>query len=108
MAESIIWTGKSGKEYKYWIHSLDDTHDAAPANYIFVNKTRPTYYRLVYIGETEDISQRFDSHHKMPCIRRIGITHLCTHKSDTDKKVRCAEEADLISNYNPICNDLKW
>lgn len=105
MAETLIWKGKSGKEYKYWIYDLDATHDAVPANYIFVSKTGTTYYMPIYIGETEDISERFDSHHKMPCIQRNGATHLCTHKSDADKKVRCTEEADLINNYNPTCND---
>ena len=108
MAETIIWKGKSGTEYKYWLYDLGDTHDAVPANYIFIKETKGTkanYFTPIYIGETEDISERFDSHHKMPCIQRNGATHLCTHKSDADKKVRCAEESDLINNYNPTCND---
>lgn len=106
MAESILWKGDSGKEYKYWIYDLEDTtHDAVPANYIFAKKTKPSFYAPIYIGETEDISERFDNHHKMPCIFKNGATHLCTHTSSTEKKVRCAEEADLISNYNPVCND---
>ena len=105
MAETIIWKGKSGEECKYWIYKLDDTHDAVPANYIFAKETSENYYVPIYIGETEDISVRFDNHHKMPCIRKNGATHLHTHKSSEDKKVRCAEEADLIANYNPICND---
>ncbi len=41
----------------------------------------------------------------MDCIKRNGATHLCTHKSSTDREVRRAEEADLIANYNPVCND---
>jgi len=105
MAEAILFKGDSGKEYKYWIYDLDDTHDAAPANYIFVKETKTNYYTPIYIGETEDISERFDNHHKMPCIRQNRATHLCTHMSSSEKKVRCAEEADLISNYNPVCND---
>ena len=107
MAEqgTIIFKGKSSTEYKYWIYDLGDTHDAVSANYIFVKETQPNSFRPIYVGETEDISERFDNHHKMPCIKRNGATHLCAHKSSTDKKVRCEEEADLVANYNPVCND---
>ena len=107
MAEhgTITFKGKSGEGYKYWIYDLSDTHAAVPANYIFVKETKPNSFRPIYIGETEDISDRFDNHHKMPCIKRNGASHLCAHKSSADKKVRCAEEADLVANYSPICND---
>ena len=105
MTETLIWKGKSGKEYKYWIYGLDGTHDPVPANYIFAKKLGGAYYTPIHIGETEDISERFDNHPKMPCIRRNGATHFCTHKGDDDKTVRRAEEADLVNNYNPPCDD---
>ena len=102
---TITWTGDSGTKYKYWIYELGDTHDAVPANYIFTKVTNTGSHKPIYIGETEDISERFDYHHKMECIDRNGATNLCTHKSSVDKKVRCAEEADLVANYGPVCND---
>ena len=105
MAETILLKGDSGKEYKYWIYDLDASHSAVPANYVFVKETKTNFYAPIYIGETEDISVRFDSHHKMSCILKNGATHLCTHKSSDEKEVRCAEESDLISNYDPVCND---
>ena len=60
--------------------------------------------RAIYIGETGDLSDRFDNHHRMPCIKREGATHICTHKSSANKETRRTEEVDLIGNYDPICN----
>ncbi len=60
--------------------------------------------RAIYIGETGDLSDRFDNHHRMPCIKREGATHICAHKSSDNESIRKAEEDDVIANYNPICN----
>ena len=103
--ETIKWIGQSGKEYTYWVYIIGTTFNKCPANYIFAKRTQPDKLLAIYIGETEDISERFDSHHKMPCIRQNGATHICVHKSSGDKKLRCAEESDLIANYHPVCND---
>ena len=101
----IYWDGKSGKEYRHWIYKMGTEFPLGPANYVFAKEVEPHHWRPIYIGETGDLSERFDNHHKMPCIRRNEATHLHAHKSSEDKEVRCAEEADLIANYNPICND---
>lgn len=106
MAEQTIeWVGQSKTKYKYWVYKIGATFKKAPANYVFAKETDPETLLPIYIGETEDISERFDNHHKMPCILENGATHICVHKSSDDKKVRCEEESDLIANYHPICND---
>jgi len=102
---TIYWEGQSGEKYKYYIYELDATRDAVPANYIFAKGTKPKYYVPIYIGETGDISERFDYHHKIACIRREGVTCVHTHKSSEDKEVRCAEEADPVNRWKPPCND---
>ncbi len=106
MAEQTIkWVGQSGEEYPYRIYKFGTTFNKAPANYIFAKESSPETLLAIYIGETEDISDRFDNHHKMPCIRQNEATYICVHTSSEDKKIRCKEEADLIANYNPDCND---
>ncbi|MBI3931331.1 MAG: GIY-YIG nuclease family protein [Chloroflexi bacterium] len=101
----IDWPGKSGKKYHYWIYDLGTKHDPVPANYVFTKETEQGTFRPIYIGQTSDISERFDNHHKWLCIVKNGATHVCTHKSSVDEKARLAEEGDLIKNYNPVCND---
>jgi hypothetical protein len=100
----IIWTGKSGKEYTYWFYKIGTAFDAVPANYIFCKETTENKVRAIYIGETGDLSERFDNHHRMSCIKREGATHVCAHKSSTDEDERRNEERDLIANYDPPCN----
>jgi len=105
-SRTITWEGTSGKTYKYWIYDIGyDNFDAVPANYIFTKETEPQTHRPIYIGETEDISERFDNHHKIDCIKKNGATHIHAHKSSTSKETRCAEESDLIKKWAPVCND---
>jgi len=102
-APEVVWTGISGKKYTYWLYKIGTTFNATPGNYIFCKQTEKTL-TAVYIGQTGDLSERFDYHHKMPCIKRNEATHICVHKSSKDEDVRKTEENDLIVNYNPICN----
>jgi len=107
MAErtTIDWDGKSGKTYKYWIYEIGYTFAQEPGNYIFAKETKPHTWSPIYIGQTDDLSERFDYHHKMPCIRRNKATHIHAHKSSTSEAVRQAEETDLIQRWHPVCND---
>ena len=103
-APTINWVGQSGTKYKYWIYEIGTTFKPSPANYVFAKRTKEDTYRPIYIGQTEDISERFDNHHKMPCIKRNGATHVCTHDKGQNEANRLTEESDLIENYKPICN----
>ncbi len=105
MAEAIDWVGKSGTKYRYWIYPMGQSFTAKPGNYIFAKETTPNKWRPIYIGQTSDLSARFDNHHKLPCIRKNEATHIHAHTNDAGEKARLAEEADLIANYDPICND---
>lgn len=103
---TITWTGQSGKEYKYWIYDIGTTFTKAPGNYIFARKTETGTFSPIYMGQTEDLSERFDNHHKMPCIKKNGATHIHIHRNDNEKD-RLAEESDLIAKWKrtSTCND---
>jgi len=102
--QTIKWLGNSGKEYTYWVYNIGTSFKESPANYVFAKETKPSALQPIYIGETGDISERFDNHLKMPCILNNGATHVCVRKTNDDKKARCKEESDLIENYHPVCN----
>jgi len=102
--ETIDWPGKSGKVYRYWIFKIDHAFSPQPANYIFAKETRPSTFSPIYIGQTSDLSERFDNHHKMPCIRRNGATHICAHKSSSNETERLSEELDLVKRWQADCN----
>ncbi len=104
MENTIIWDGISGKEYKYWIFPIGTTMKALPGNYIFAQEITPGRFRPIYVGETEDLSVRFESHHKMTLILLRGASHVCTHSGSPIAEIRRAEERDIIARWNPIAN----
>ena len=103
-AKTIIWKGQSGEEYRYSIYPIGTDFKGVPGNYIFARETEPGRHRPIYVGETSDLSERFDNHHKMPCIRRSQATHIHVHQNDGGPAARRREEADLIAKWNPTCN----
>ncbi len=101
---TIMWEGQSGKSYEYWIYRLPPNFDAKPGNYIFAREVSPGRFSPVYIGETNDLSQRFDNHHKAQCIEDKGATHIHAHVNSGGEALRRAEEADLVARWKPTCN----
>lgn len=100
---TIKWDGQSGTEYTYWIYRLGTTFESASGNYIFAKETNPGAFRPIYVGQTADLSERFDEHHKMLCIKQNGATHIHVHKTAAERS-RLAEEADLLDKWHPVCN----
>ncbi len=101
---TIEWAGASGQNYKYSIYPMGTSFKALPGNYIFGKATSANKWRAIYVGETSDLSERFDSHHKMPCIKRNGATHIMVHVNNGGEQARRSEEADLLANRSPACN----
>ena len=106
-AATVKWFGQSGKPYLYWLYPLGTNFGATPGNYIFTQKTEAGEYKAIYIGETDDLSQGFENHKKMPCIKEHGATHIFVHQSLDALRLRCVEESDLIANYTPPCNKVQ-
>ena len=100
---TINWPGESGKSYKYWIYPVGHSLKAAGGNYIFAKETKPGYWTPIYIGQTGDLSERFDNHHKKDCIKREGATHIHAHL-ESSESVRLDEETDLVRKWSPPCN----
>ncbi len=101
---TCMWTGTSGRQYKYWINPIGTPLKAEAGNYVFAKLNGAGRWEPVYIGETADMSSRFENHHAAQCILRSGATHIHAHLTPGDRKIRLAEETDLRSNYNASCN----
>ncbi|NQV36493.1 MAG: hypothetical protein HQ509_00630 [Candidatus Marinimicrobia bacterium] len=100
----LMWPGVSGKEYKYWIASIDSLYKDEPGNYIFAKETSPGQWTPIYIGETESLLDRLSNHDKLPCVKRHGGTHIHTHTTTGGQAVRRVEESDLLAKWDPPCN----
>ncbi len=99
---------RSGREYEYKILKLEDNREvpdfkSRAGNYVFMKKIDGKW-NIIYIGTTGDLSERFDNHHAMDCIKKNNATHIAVRVINNEQE-RKKEERDLIDNYtNSLCN----
>ena len=96
----IIWQGKSGTNYEYWIFQIGVAFEAAAGNFIFAQETSPHKWKPVYIGQTKNLK---DITENLPLLNRSDITHIHAH-INTDEASRLAEEVDLIDKWSAHVN----
>ena len=101
---AITWRGKSGHEYKYTILRVGTAFDAVPGNYLFAEETSPGLFMPIYIGQSSNLSEGFEAHYAMPCIKRNRATYIHVHLNSGDEQARHKEETDLIAYWDPPCN----
>lgn len=99
--------GKSGTKYSFQIYDWDTSFKPLPGVYAITkaiaNGQGGATHSVIYIGQTGDLSERFDDHHKADCFRRHGANRTCVMVESGEQR-RLAIEQDLIAAYNPPCN----
>lgn len=104
----IYFTGRSGRRYRFSVHSRTARFKKLGGVYFVTKRTRKTIgratHRHIYVGETNDLSTRFNNHHKAVCFQRHSANCICVRLED-DEEIRLKIEADLIKKYHPPCND---
>jgi hypothetical protein len=102
--QTIVWSGLSGKNYKYWIYPIGTSFKKESGNYIFAKESKPGFWSPCYIGQTDNLDQRLADHEKETCAKRNGATHIHVHLTSGGEVVRRAEERDLILKWKAPCN----
>lgn len=100
---TVTLKGTSGKTYDFDVYPWGTSFKPLGAVYTVLKKNPPNFY-VQYVGQTSDLSTRFDSHHKQSCFDRNGKTHIAVHP-ESSESIRLSKEADLVDSYNPACND---
>ena len=106
--QTCTWPGKTGAQYKYWVHSLPTTFNPGQdGNYIY-SKLTNGYWVPIYVGEGYLGDRISSNHHQAICIRNKGATHVHVHTNAT-LAARQREESDILANfpqaYTPVgCN----
>ncbi len=104
----LTLNGASGQTFDFTVYSYDTEFKAVGAVYGITDRQKKPdgnhNHLTIYIGETGDLSTRFDSHHKESCFTTHNANCKCIHR-DKHEGSRRRKEADLIDNYNPSCND---
>lgn len=103
----LVLEGASGASYTFSVYPWG-TNFKAIAGVYYVSKREAKSdgggtHTKIYVGQTEDLSERFDNHHRADCFRRHGANCISVHLDD-DEDSRLAKESDLINALDPPCN----
>ncbi len=105
---TLTLKGTSGQTYAFEVFAYDSDFNALGAVYAITRRTQKNdgnyKHTLIYIGETGDLSTRYNGHHKEDCFFQHNANCTCIHLDD-DENSRLATKADLIAKYNARCND---
>ncbi|MHB1862232.1 MAG: GIY-YIG nuclease family protein [Gemmatimonadaceae bacterium] len=99
-SSTVILKGRSGATYGFTVYPIDTKFKAVGAVYTILQSSSDG---IIYIGQTGDLSERFDDHHKATCFARHGASFIGVH-GETSERNRLAIETDLVQHYGPPCN----
>jgi excinuclease UvrABC nuclease subunit len=103
--DTIMASGASGSKYRFYLYPWDANLNALGGVYMVLRKTiQNGNHTVLYIGQTSDLSERFDNHHKKSCFDRNRKSHIAAMLEPSEAK-RLRIEGDLIGNYSPTCNN---
>lgn len=103
---TVTFTGASGSKYEFDAYPISTEFNSGGAIYFITKRTvsnGKASHTRIYVGQTKDISERFDDHHKQDCFDKHGANCICVH-GDSNESSRLKKESDLIENYDPPCN----
>ncbi len=105
---TITLTGASGKKYEFNIYPFGTEFEAIGAVYYISKRTQKAdgngEHSRIYIGQSANMSERFDDHHKADCFNNHQANCHSIYQEDNQEK-RILIEEDLIKAYKPPCND---
>ena len=99
------WTDVSLNTYKFEVFDINTKFNPVSGIYIFCILNRNGNWHPLYIGEANDLSSRFQRHHKLPQAILMGATHFHILRFDGGEMSRKRIESDLIKNYYPPLNE---
>lgn len=100
---TVTLKGASGKSYDFDVFLWGTSFKPLGAIYTVLKKIHPNFH-IQYVGQTGDLSSRFDNHHKQSCFDQNGKTHIGIHL-ESSESARLAKEADMVAHHTPMCND---
>jgi hypothetical protein len=100
--DRVTVKGASGRAYEFMVYPWGQKFNPVGGEYL-VLKRQIGNYGILYIGQTGDLSERFDDHHKQGCFDRNAKTHIGVRVENSEAG-RLAIESDLLGNYKTVCN----
>ena len=105
---NITLFGISGKQYDFHAYQLNEEFQQVEAVYALTHcdqgRLKKYRHRIVYVGETRDLSTCLDNHGKSACFREYDVNCICVYTEKSREK-RLRIRGDLAENYRSPCND---
>jgi hypothetical protein len=99
-----VWTGQSGKKYRYSAFMFGTHFGPGAGNFIFAREIKRGLYFPVYVGQTADLSEAFNDQFVLQCVTQSRASHIHVRFAQEDVAARIAECEDLIAHLSPPCN----
>ena len=100
---SVVWTGESGRLYRYQVCDLAKPWFDVPGNFILASAAG-NVLTAIYIGQTASLRDRLPAYVEWDVARHAGATHLLAHVNLAGERPRVEETADLVRAYMPLLN----
>lgn len=99
----LNFRGKNGHIYHFQVYGKNEQLPSTAALYAFMNYSNGEWH-VLYIGQTIDLPERMESHHKWHEAERLGFNYLAVCL-DVNLLMMDDDEKNLIQFYNPPCNE---
>jgi hypothetical protein len=100
-------SGSSGSDYTFSVYPYGTVFKSLGAIYYISRRTENAEgigsHSNLYVGQTNNLSDRFNSHHKESCFLRNNANCISV-LIEEDEDARMAIESDLIDSLMPPCN----
>ncbi len=99
-----VWSGASGKRYRYSLYMFGTAFGPGAANFIFAREIKYGVHFPIYVGQTADMSRPLVDDATMECVRTSRPTHIHVKYNEAGEEQRLAEQSDLIEKLSPPGN----
>jgi hypothetical protein len=104
---TMVLEGASRQKYTFQVYPWGTSFKSVGGVYV-VTHAEPNLqggnnHKIIYVGQTGDLSERFEFHHKASCFRLHKASHICVYLEQAERS-RLTIESGLIASYNPACN----
>ncbi len=103
---TLTLTGESGKKYEFTVYGMGTAFISVAAVYAVTKRVKDSddsyTHSTIYIGETSDLKEQFENHHKQDCFDEKKANCVCVHPDDSQLS-RLEKESDLLKNYSCPC-----
>ena len=87
---TVTFTGESGKKYEFTAYSFDTEFNKSGGVYFITKRSSNDEgghsHTRIYVGQTGDLSERFDDHHKAECFSSNSANCKCIFGESNEKK----------------------